>query len=255
MNLDSTRGSIHMPEDGAGPAQTEPDGRRVRLAVPAVLFTVLVIAILTLAGIGGRYWLHGDFDVIHALLILFFSINLWICYWEICLFLERDHIERRAEYWRRRRQETGRTPAIEFLTGKAPLARILSPALWADVWATYAQIDGSYADRRTYGYNIDIANGFVTPVPTLVLYAAFTFDFLPALAAGIIGALLFWQLTFGTALYWVSFFLAKRQARLSRRDICIYIWALNSPWLLFALLGLYASIRLIADGDYSVLGH
>ncbi len=244
-----------MPEDRAGPAQTEPDGRRVRLTVPAVLFSVLVIAILTVAGIGGRYWLRGDFDVIHALLILFFSINLWICYWEICLFLKRDYIERRAEYWRERRRETGRTPAIEFLTGKAPLSRILSPAIWADVWATYAQIDGSYADRRTYGYNIDIANGFVTPVPTLVLYAAFTFDFLPALAAGIIGAMLFWQLTYGTALYWVSFFLAKRQTRLSRRDICIYIWALNSPWLLFALLGLYASIRLIADGDYSVLGH
>ena len=100
-----------------------------------------------------------------------------------------------------------------------------------------------------------IGNGFVTPVPTLVLYAAFTVDFLPALAAGIIGAMLFWQLTYGTALYWVSFFLAKRQARLSRQDIRIYIWMLNSPWLLFALLGLYVSIRLIADGDYGVLGY
>ncbi len=228
--------------------------RRGGLGIPAVLFSLLVIAVLTLAGIGGRYWLHGDFDLIHALLILFFSINLWICYWEICLFLERDPIERRAEYWRKRHEETGRTPAIEFLAGKVPLAKALSPASWADVWATYAQIDGSYADRRTYGYIADIGNGFVNLVPTLVLYAAFTVDFLPALAAGIIGAMLFWQLTYGTALYWVSFFLAKRHTRLGRRDICIYIWALNSPWLLFALLGLYVSVRLIADGDYGVLG-
>ena len=132
---------------------------------------------------------------------------------------------------------------------------MLSPALWADVWATYAQIDGSYADRRTYGYIVDIGNGFLTPVPTLVLYAAFTFDFLPAPTAGIIGVMLFWQLTFGTSLYWVSFFLAKRHTRLSRREICIYIWTLNSPWLLFALLGLHVSIRLIVDGDYSVLGY
>ncbi len=35
----------------------------------------------------------------------------------------------------------------------------------------------------------------------------------------------------------------------------IYIWALNCPWILFALLGLYASIRLIVDGDYSVPGY
>ncbi len=238
--------------------QAEIDGARAAgagLGVRAVSFSVLVIAVLTAAGIGGRYWLHGDFDAVHALLILFFSINLWICYWEICLFFKRDHIERRAEYWRRRQEETSRTPAIEFLTGKVPLAKCLSPALWADTWATYAQIDGSYADRRTYGYIADIGNGFVTLIPTLLLYAAFTVDFLPALAAGIIGVMLFWQLIYGTALYWVSFFLAKRHTRLGRRDICIYIWALNSPWMLFALLGLYVSIRLIADGSYGVLGY
>ena len=255
MSLALTRRSKQMPDARADPMQTAPDGGRVRWAVRPVSFTVLVIVISTVAGIGGRYWVRGDFDVIHALLILFFSTNLWISYWEICLYFKRDHIERRAAYWRRRRQETDRTPAVEFLTGKVPLAKMLSPALWADVWATYAQIDGSYADRRTYGYIVDIGNGFLTPVPTLVLYAAFTFDFLPAPTAGIIGVMLFWQLTFGTSLYWVSFFLAKRHTRLSRREICIYIWTLNSPWLLFALLGLHVSIRLIVDGDYSVLGY
>jgi len=244
-----------MLEDRADPAQTEPDGRWGRLEVTPWSFTVLVIIIPIVGGIGGRYWLRGDFDVMHALLILFFSINLWICYWEICLFLKRDYIERRAKYWRRHQQETGQMPTIEFLTGKVPLTKTLSPFLWADVWATYAQIDGSYADRRTYGYNVDIGNGFLTPVSTLVLYAAFTFDFLPALAAGIIGVIMFWQLTYGTSLYWVSFFLAKRHTQLSRREICIYVWSLNSPWLLFPLLGLYVSIRLIADGNYSILGY
>ena len=47
-----------------------------------------------------------------------------------------------------------------------------------------AQYDGSYADRRTYGFNVDIANGFATPVPTLILYAAYSVDLIPALAAG-----------------------------------------------------------------------
>ncbi|MDE0408206.1 MAG: hypothetical protein OXN81_10130 [Alphaproteobacteria bacterium] len=244
-----------MPEDRADRAQSETDVRRARLAIPALLFTALVIALLTVAGIGARYWARGDFDIVHALLILFFSINLWICYWEICLFFKRDYIELRAEYWRRREQETGRAPTIEFLTGKVPLAKVLSPKVWADVWAAYSQIDGSYADRRTYGFNVDIANGFVTPVPTLVLYVAFTFDILPALAAGVIGAMMFWQLTYATSVYWVSFFVARRQHRVSRKDMNIYIWALNSPWVLFALLGLYVSIRLIADGDYSVLGY
>ena len=228
---------------------------RAGATIPTGLFAVSTIAVLALAGIGARHWARGDFNLIHALLSLFFSINLVICYWEICLFLKRDFIEKRAEYWGDRRRETGRSPVVEFIAGRVALPRILSPAHWADVWATYSQYDGSYADRRTYGFNVDIANGFATPIPTLILYAAYTLDLMPALAAGIIGAMLFWQLTYMTSVYWVSFFVADRQARISRREKYIYIYALNCPWVLFALLGLYVSIRLIADGDYSVLGY
>ncbi len=220
-----------------------------------MLFTALAIAVPALTGVGARYLVRGDFDIIHILLILFFSINLWVCYWEVCLFLKRDYVEQRAGYWRERRRKTGRTPAVEFLAGKVPLSDVLSPTVWADVWATYSQFDSSYADRRTYGYNVDIANGFVTPVPTLILFAAYTVDFLPAVAAGIIGAMMFWQLIYATSVYWVSFFAAGRQSRIGRRDMYIYIWALNCPWVLFALLGLYVSVRLIADGDYRVLGY
>ena len=35
----------------------------------------------------------------------------------------------------------------------------------------------------------------------------------------------------------------------------IYIGAMNAPWVLFALLGLFVSVRLILDGNYSVLGY
>ena len=244
-----------MPEEQADGAPSRPDGHRSRLAIPPLVFAGLVIAGLTAAGIGTRYGVRGDFDVIHALLILFFSINLVICHWEICLFFERDYIEKRARYWGERREKTGRTPAVTFLTESVPLRRILSSKTWADVWATYAQLDSSYADRRTYGYNVDIANGFVTPLPMLILFAAFTVDFLPALVAGIVGAMMFWQLTYATSVYLVSFFVAGRQRRIGKRDLYIYIWALNCPWVLFPLLGLYVSIRLIVDGDYGVLGY
>ena len=244
-----------MPEYRTDRAHPERGARRTRLRIPAGLFAVLVVAVLASAGVGARYCARGDFGVIHAVLSLFFSINLLICYWEACLFLRRDYIEARAEYWRERRYETGGTPAAEFLLTKVPLAKTLSPTLWADVWATYAQFDDSYADRRTYGFNVDIANGFATPLPTLILYAAYTFDILPALVAGIIGVMLFWQLTYMTSVYLVSFFVADRQARISRGDLYVYILAMNSPWILCPLLGLYVSVRLILDGDYGVLGY
>ena len=222
--------------------------------VTAGLFAALVIALLALLGIGVRYYLRGDVNFIHSLLSLFFSSNLLICYWEACLFLKRDYVEARAEYWRRRQRETGRTPAVEFLSTKVPLRRILSPAIWADVWATYSLFDGSFSDRRTWGFNADVANGFVTPVPTLILYAACTVDFLPPVVAGILGLMLSWQWTYVTSVYWVSFFVAGRQRQITRAELYTYIGAMNSPWVLFALLGWYVSLRLILDGDYGVLG-
>ena len=82
--------------------------------MPVGLLAALVIAFLTLLGVGTRYYVHGDLNAIHCLFSLFFSTNLLICYWEACLFVRRDYIERRVEHWRDRRRETGRIPAGEF---------------------------------------------------------------------------------------------------------------------------------------------
>ena len=241
----------HNP-DRTVPGQS---ARENRSGMPAGLLAALAAALLALLGIGARYYIYGDLNVIHCLLSLFFSTNLLICYWEACLFLRRDYIEKRAEYWRRRQGETGRTPAREFLSTKVPFRQILSPTVWADVWATYSLYDDSYADRRTFGFNADIANGFVTPVPTLILYAAYTVEFLPAVLAGILGVMLFWQWAYVSSVYWASFFVAKRQSRITRGELYIYIGATNSFWVLSGLLGLYVSVRLILDGNYSVLGY
>ncbi len=223
--------------------------------MPAGLLAALVIALLTLLGLGARYYLNGDFNVLHGLFSVFFSINLLISYWEACLFLRRDYIEKRTRYWRSRERETGQRPVGEFLSARVPLRQVLSPTVWADVWATYSQFDESYSDRRTYGFNVDIANGFVTPAPTLILYVAYTVDFVPALFAGILGIMLFWQWVYVTSVYLVSFFVAGRHIHITRGEMYGYILAMNSPWVLCALVGLYVSVRLILDGDYGVLGY
>ena len=114
-----------------------------------------VVAVLTAAGIGGRYWVNGHLNAWFCLLSLFFSTNLLICYCETCLFRQLDYIRQRAEYWRQRREETGRSPVVEFLTTEVPFRKILSPAVWADVWAFYSLYDGSYTDgARTASISI-----------------------------------------------------------------------------------------------------
>ena len=84
-----------MPEYQDDPALAEQDSTRNILTIPVGLLSALVIAVLALLGIGTRYYTHGDLNLIHSLLSLFFSVNLLICYWEACLFLRRDYIEAR----------------------------------------------------------------------------------------------------------------------------------------------------------------
>lgn len=242
------------PAQDAPPPTLRPTFRR-GLTIPPGLFAGLVVATASLLGIGARASVHGDVHLIHSLLTVFLSVNLLICAWEVCLFLRRDRVEVRTEYWRAWRKRTGRSPAGAFLAAPVPLRQLLSPTLWADLWAVYSQYDDSYADRRSFGFNVDVVNGFLTPAPTLVLYATYTFAFLPPTVAGIVGVILFWQLMYGAAVYQISFFVARRQTRISRREMYAYVCAPNSPWIGFSLLGLYVSIRLIVDGDYGVLGY
>ena len=218
-------------------------------------FAAVAIASIAGLGIGAYYAVTDTIHAVYVLINLFLSINLVVCYWEMCLYWRRDDIANRAAYWSERKDANRLSPAARFLADKVPVRRLVSPTLWADVWATYAQYDGSYADRRTYGFHSDVANGFATLLPSLVLHATFTVPFLPARLVGIAGAMLFWQWAYMTAVYWVSFFVVGRHKRISRQELWLYIWGTNSPWLLFALLGLYVSVRLVLDGDYSVLGH
>ena len=70
-----------MSECNPNRATLDQGTRKDSWGIPAGLFTVLVIALLALPGIGTREYLRCDFNVIHCLLSLFFASNLVICYW------------------------------------------------------------------------------------------------------------------------------------------------------------------------------
>lgn len=222
--------------------------------MPVWLFCILAIAVFGLAGIVLRLLAYGALDPLHVLLSLFFSLNFLASYWEICLYFRRDYVERRVDFWRERGKEQRRSPAMLFLQQRVTARNALSTSFWADVWAAYSSYDGSYADRRSFGFTCDIANGFVTPLPSLILYTTFTIPFLPASVAGTLGAMLFWQWLYVTSGYWVSFFIAGRHRRLRPLEAVLHVHLANSLWILLPLFGLYVSVRLILDGNYGVLG-
>ena len=216
----------------------------------ACVFVVLI----TGASLALRYWTAAELDVAHTVLTVFIAVNLMACYWEICLLLRIDTIEERRQHWELQQSTLDKVPALRFLTSSVPLRQIASPRVWAELWGVYSLYDASYTDRKTYGFNVDIANGTVTPILSLLLLATFTVPFLPAPVAGILGVLLFWQWIYVTSVYIVSFFMAGRHRLIDRKEILIYIWVPNLFWILLPIYGFYVSIRLILEGNYLVLG-
>ena len=221
--------------------------------MPVWLFAALVVAVLAGAGIGLSYALRGEVSVSYWILSVFLSLNLLISYWELSLGLRQDLIAGRAAYWRGRGAETGRSPGLAFLTSRISRRQALSLDCWADVWAAYASYDGSYLDRRSYGFNVDFANGLLLPLPSLFLYVALTVHWLPAMATGILGAMLFWHWLYSGSVYWLSFFGSGGHRSISRGEVFAYVWLATAPWVLSSMLGVYVAIRLIVDGNYSVL--
>ncbi len=237
----------------AGTAGSDPGSARGP-KIPVAVFVVIVVALQAAAWNVASYRLHGSVDPIYFVLSLFLSINLLICYWEACLYLRRDYIAQRAEYWRERGAAAGRPAAILFLFSGIPVGSILSPTAWADVWAAYCVYDDAYTDRRTFGFNCDVGNGFATPIPSMILLLSMTTGFLPAVVAGILGVALFWQWVYVSSLYVVSFYISGGHRAISRVDRLFWVWAPNTIWVVVPMFGLYVAIRLVLDGTYGVLG-
>lgn len=222
------------------------------LAIP----TAAVIGLVIVAGTSLHIWLHhrahGVFNPTQMGLAFFLVVNVLIAWWEIALFVSQDQIQ--EEYDAMREPYRGRemTAVANVFTRPIPFARVFSFREWTWIWSTYSLFDPGYSDRRSFGYNIDVGNGFTTIIPATLFAFGMTFPFLPARVLGIIGIIIFWQMFYGTSVYFFQFFNNGRHKGHSVRDILLFVGISNLLWLIFPLLGLWTSVQLILDGSYAV---
>jgi len=227
---------------------TQPRG----LAIP----TAAVIGSVVLIGTVFHTWLHervhGVFNATQIGLAFFLVINVLIAWWEIALFVCQDQI--RAEYEAIKNPYRGRELArvAEVFARPIPLFRVLSFCQWTTIWSSYSLFDPGYSDRRSFGYNIDVGNGFTTLIPAVVFAFGMTFELMPARVLGIIGVIIFWQMFYGTAVYFFQFFNNGRHKGHSLRDLMLFVGITNLMWFVFPIWGLCASIQMILDGSYAV---
>ena len=249
--------TVANPGD-AGPEMPRADfsDRMEMPAMPVWVFATIVIVLIAGAAVGVRVSVEQSFDAFHTLLSVFLAVNVMACYWEMCLYWRRDQLESRMDYWRTLAKRKGVSPARAYLTTQVPLspAKILSPGFWSDSFAAYSFYDDAYADRSSCGFNVDVANGFWTFVPSVLLLVTYSSPVIPATVAGFIGVAVFYQWIYVTTLYMQSFFVAKRHRSMRRSDVLVYIWMINGFWILSAVLGFFVSVNLVMDRHYGVLG-
>ncbi|MGB8221747.1 MAG: hypothetical protein WCF10_04125 [Polyangiales bacterium] len=225
---------------------------RQGLTVP----TAAVIAAVVLVGTLFHVWLHHRVhDVYNATqigLAFFLVINVLVAWWEIALFVCQDQI--RTEYEATKEPYRGRAlkRVAEVFARPIPLFRVLSFCQWTNIWSSYSLFDPGYSDRRSFGYNIDVGNGFTTLIPAVAFAFGMTFELMPARVLGILGVIMFWQMFYGTAVYFFQFFNNDRHKGHSLRELVLFVGITNLMWFIFPIWGLYASTRMILDGSYAI---
>ena len=218
------------------------------------VYQIVLLALVAGTGlpIALHHRTHGGFDLDQIGIAFFLWLNAIIALWEIALFLRIDFIE--AQYARFRAEYQGREleRVKDFFGTKVPLSQILSPTTWAEIWSSYALFDDSYANRRSFGFFIDVGNGFSTLVPTLLCLYGMTYPILPARVLGIVLLILNYQMWYGTLVYFSSYVFNKCYIGHSPGNVALFVGLSNGLWFTFPLWAMYVAIVLIYSNSYAV---
>jgi hypothetical protein len=215
--------------------------------VYVVLYHVLFAGGLVLAHVNA----HGSFNALQAVLAVFCAVNAWICVCEIALLVKWSLIQRQhADF--EKKLGVGRLPSPIFLFENVSVRRLFTLEHWAVMWSTYAALDPSYVDTTSFGFCVDVGNGVVTLVPTVVFAFGMTWPFLAPRWLGMLGLVKFYQEFYGTVVYFFQYVFNRRYARAPLSHALGIVVPANGLWLVFPAIGMWASAHLILDGSFDV---
>eukprot|EP00967_Tisochrysis_lutea_P086965 scaffold122842_cov40-Tisochrysis_lutea.AAC.2 len=134
-------------------------------------------------------------------------------------------------------------------------AFVPSKYMGVSMWATYATLDESYVQTGSFGFCVDVGNGFTTLIPTVLFAISITNPLMPARILGMMGLIKFYQEFYGTVIYFFQYFFNGRHRRCATALTAGVVVPANFIWMALPALGMWASSRLILDGSYQVFGH
>ncbi len=139
------------------------------------------------------------------------------------------------------------------------LGEALSFKFWGRIWSTYGMYDPSYANNESFGFFVDVGNGWTTIIPSIIWYVCLTNhsllypEVLTPFVLGLMGIMKFYQEFYGTCIYFLSFFLNERYKGKTFFEVALFVGFSNGLWFFFPLLGIYVSVHMITSNNYDIL--
>ena len=186
-------------------------------------------------------------------------------------FIRTDYQNLIKEY---RNPKTGGKPIkAEYLAGFAYLNTPLclkdiydGGQKWSRMWSTYSLWDPSYSNPESFGFFIDVGNGWSTILPCWLWNFAILLphQFTPnnnnnnnnndspnmaVVLLGFIGACSYWQVLYGTIIYFLSFCWNKRYKNKPLAEVLGFVGFANGIWFFFPIACLWASYKVLLDRD------
>ena len=196
---------------------------------------------------------HGCWNGVQIALTFFSVINILVSFWEIALWRYVDEIGRQFAELKLQYKEDRTRAALDLFVRRVTLSEVFSLRFWTRIWSIYSLYDPSYSDQRSYGFFIDIGNGHTMLLPSALWIVNMTaLAPLPPRWLGIVGIICFYQMFYGTVLYFTSFLTNRRYEGKSALEMFLFVVLSNGIWISFPLLGIWASSRLVLDGTFAV---
>ena len=234
---------------------------RLNMGCPMWLFLVIYVIATTAGPMWWHHSLHGVLSPMQVGLAFFLGLNAIVCLWEISLFYEIELIAKKNKTYERKAKGRALSFALDFFFLDVHPRNMFTSKLWCEVWAYYSVFDRSYANRESFGFFVDVGNGWTTLLPTLIFLVGMTAHgdsysgvlTLPcdARTLGVLGLVSFYQEFYGTCVYFLSFVLNKRYKKLTTLEVAIFVCFTNGLWFIFPLIGMKACWDLIQTNTYA----
>ncbi len=220
------------------------------------IFLVTFVLVGTLVPVYLHHQEHGVYNPFHMGLAFFLPLNMLICYFEVALGIYIDKIK--LDYKAQSKVWTGKEfdSIIDFFYTPLTLGQLVTPKYWTRVWSTYSLYDPSYSNKESFGFFVDVSNGWCFLLPSALFLYAMTYNvesFMNIRTLACIGLVSFWVMMHGTCIYFLSFFMNGRHKRFTAQEVALFIGGSNGLWFFFPLLGVYVCYDMIQTGTMDIV--